>query len=399
MNITFVSFQTIHRNTPYGMVKIILPLLDEFFSEENITYFVSSSDYEGKHNIKEVSKLYKQLKRLIAIINRLPIIKKYFSGKVRLAQEILFDYFFSYKIKKPVVLVSSAYLLRSIEKNKKLGGVNIFIAGNPDDRDIYEVLKKEEKKYNLRIYDPYTCKRRVSYISNSLNCYDHIVTLTQAQYETYVKRINVDKLSSIESYIIPSASSFPNIDGVKYNVITFCYIAHTVWLKGLVYLLEAWEGVDNDNVRLIIGGTIAKEVEEYISCRFSNLGNAEFVGHVKDLNKYLRSSHVCVVPSLLDAGPATIAEAMYCGLPVIATEGCGASVLVDSGVTGYVVPSGKPAEIERKINWFIANPEKIKEMSSNATKKIRSLRGIDQYKIMSGHLKEIIENLVDKGNK
>ena len=144
LKITFVSFQNINNNIPTGMVKFMLPIINKIDLTEDDTYYVSSSKYyNGSTNIKEVGILFKIINKLVQVFRNLFPNISY--GKIRFFLEVTFDYIFSKRLKKATILVSTAYLKKSALKNKQLGGINIFIAGNPDDREIYKIMINEQK--------------------------------------------------------------------------------------------------------------------------------------------------------------------------------------------------------------------------------------------------------------
>jgi len=173
----------------------------------------------------------------------------------------------------------------------------------------------------------------------------------------------------------------------------FVGIAHTVWLKGLTHLVDAFSKIEVNNVQLLIGGTINKQVLQYIKPNELEFKNIKIVGNIPDLNKFLRTSHVCIVPSLLDAGPATIGEALYCGLPVITTEGCGSKILIKDGENGFVVPIANSEAIAEKIKWFIKNQERIEEMGRKAKISIEDIEISDQNETLANHIKEVMDKL------
>ena len=395
MEYYFVSFQSIDNNEARGMVKFLEPILKKINSHDSIIYYVSSAkNYNGLLNILEVSPIFKFISKVISFLyHRVSFLKKLSYGKIRLLQEQLFDYFFSLKITKPIILVSSAYLLKSVQKNKKLGGINIFIAGNPDDREIYKIMESEQSKYNIQIKDAYTYTNRIDFISKTFDSFDHIITFTQSEIETFSKNIDNKKISFLEAFIVPNKKTFENISYEKNKKITFCYIAHTVWLKGLIYLVDAFSKIEGNNAQLLIGGTINKQVLQYIKSNGLESKNIKLVGHVSDLNKFLRTSHVCIVPSLLDAGPATIGEALYCGLPVITTEGCGSKILIKDGENGFVVPIANSDALAEKIQWFIDNQDKIEQMGKNAKETMLNVEHSDQNEVLANHIKEVMDKL------
>lgn len=391
MNKIFISFQNINNNIPTGMVKFMLPILDKMKLSNSSTYFVSSSkNYNGSIDIKNIGIIFKAINRLSQIFQRLFPSVSY--GKIRFFQEIFFDYIVSWKIQQPSILVSTAYLKKTTSKNAQLGGINIFIAGNPDDREIYNIMQEEQIKYNIKIHDAYTYKRRIDFIGKCLNSYDHIITFTQSELETYSKYIPNKKYSFVEAFIVPNQNTFKAMEIQKNEKLTFCYIAHTVWLKGLIYLVEAFNKFKTDEIQLIVGGSINAQVQTIIN-KIGLNKNIKFVGHVTDLNQFMRSSHACIIPSLLDAGPATVAEALYCGLPVITTEGCGSKTLINDGENGFIVPVADADAITKKIQWFIDNQDKIEEMSIKAKQSIEDIENSDQNEILANHIMEVIDKL------
>ena len=123
--------------------------------------------------------------------------------------------------------------------------------------------------------------------------------------------------------------------------------------------------------------------------------NIKFIGPVNsiELNQFYRKSDVCIVPSLIDDHPATITEALYCGLPIITTQGCGSKTLIKDGENGFIVPIADSEAIAQKIQWFIDNQDKIGEMSSKAKQSIEDIENSDQNEILANHIMKVIEKL------
>jgi glycosyltransferase involved in cell wall biosynthesis len=392
--IVFVSFQGIRNGIPQGTTKGLMYRTEYFgenVSKDTKLYVSFVSGYNGTADIRALSRIYWFLIKTISVVNRysfgLP------SYVIRFLQERLFDFFLSLKIKEPSIIISTAYLYLAQRKNKKMGGVNIFLAGNPDDRDIHVLLRQEQSYHKVSFNDAYTYKRRIGFISKALNLYDHIITFSSVTYGSYLKRIPVQKISLVHSNSIPSRQIFPPNDFQKQKEIIFCYIAHPFWLKGLPYLLEAWNKINPREAKLCIAGNINDDLQHVIDARFSNLAGVEYLGWVNNLNEFFRISHVAIIPSLLDAGPTTVAEAMYCGLPVIVSDACGSSELVKHGINGFIVPSGNSMAIAERIGWFTSNPERIDVMGKEATKTIEDLAKSDQNKNVTNHILSVIHQL------
>ena len=394
LKLYFVFRGIIKDSKYYAMSRIVVPIINTLPADlKNKTTLYVGAVYNTKETfkIKNVHRAYHFIQRLSSLINH--FILKLPSYKVYYFNEILYDYFLSLRIKKPVVLFSTAYLYRANKKNKRLGGINLLIAGNPDDIEINTILIKEQEKYNVYFEDAYTYKRRVKFWLKSLDTFDHIFTLNALQLDSFNKRIPSEKITCIDANIIPDKKRFEPIDCKKDENLVFCFVAHPFWLKGLPHLLEAWSRINGSNSKLRIGGRIDEHLKKVINERFKTLSNVEYFGEVIDMNAFLRSSHVCIIPSLLDAYPQTIPEAMYCGLPVIVSDGCGYKILVQEGFNGFVIAAGNSDAIADKINWFQKNRDKISIMGQEAIKTIENLAEIDQSEVTTRILQVVNEIL------
>ena len=60
------------------------------------------------------------------------------------------------------------------------------------------------------------------------------------------------------------------------------------------------------------------------------------------------------------------AQAMACGLPIIATENTGAGEFVESEKNGFIVPSRDIEDLKAKISYFYKNREESKRMGKAA---------------------------------
>jgi len=379
LKLVFASFQGVNNGIPKGMVKFLLPLFERFSKNPEARYYVGDIIGKTEPNIIVVSTAFLWFKKSISILIKLMPIK-YLQWRKRFILELAYDYLLARRIQESVVLVSSAYVKRTFEKNEKLGGINYFIAGNPDDNAIYQILLEEMQSKNCILKDPYTDKSRVLRIAESINKVHKLFLFTSSQLETYSVGLNRDKIIYSEAFVKPNLSEFIDVNIQKNDDFTFCYVAHTVWLKGLTYLIEAWEKANIQGAKLCIAGTIDSSVLTFINNNYSEIKNVEFIGAVPDLNSFLRSSHITVVPSLLDAGPATVAESLYCGTPVVCTDGCGSKRLI-TNKNGLVVEARSVhalADGLRKsynnYSMFDTNVDELSEIiKSNEVEKFYSL--------------------------
>jgi glycosyltransferase involved in cell wall biosynthesis len=99
----------------------------------------------------------------------------------------------------------------------------------------------------------------------------------------------------------------------------------------------------------------------------------------KKLGEVYSQGSVLVVPSIQEGLALVQAQAMACGLPVVATENSGAEDLFSDGVEGFIVPPRDPDAIRERILFLHARPAVCAEMGRAAIRRVERLRGWDKY--------------------
>ena len=98
------------------------------------------------------------------------------------------------------------------------------------------------------------------------------------------------------------------------------------------------------------GGALEAEVRACVSQHA--LQGVRVVSTFESPVELLRTMDVFVHPSLSDAMPMAIAEALMCGLPCIVTRIGGIPDLVRDGQEGYLIEPGQPAQIVAAMERF-----------------------------------------------
>lgn len=81
-----------------------------------------------------------------------------------------------------------------------------------------------------------------------------------------------------------------------------------------------------------------------------------FVGHRTDARGLLDAADVFVLPSRHEGMPLAALEAMDAGLPVVGTRVIGTSEAVEDGVSGRLVPPGRPAALAGALEELLSDP-------------------------------------------
>lgn len=93
-------------------------------------------------------------------------------------------------------------------------------------------------------------------------------------------------------------------------------------------------------------------------------------GDRDDVADLLPALDVFVLPSRYEGLPTAVAEAMAAGIPVVATAVNAVADLVEPGVTGLLVPAGRPERLAAAIGHLLAEPGQARRMSAAAAGRI-----------------------------
>ena len=149
--------------------------------------------------------------------------------------------------------------------------------------------------------------------------------------------------------------------------------------KGIGYLFEAVRPlVQKGIVELWLVGNASSEAQAILQ-RNSDIFVDKGPHPRSELSWFYSQGSVLVLPSVQEGLALVQAQAMACGLPVIATTNTGAEDLFTDGVEGFIVPIRDPKAILEKIQWMLDNPVKRQEMGHAALQRAQSLGGWDTY--------------------
>ena len=163
-------------------------------------------------------------------------------------------------------------------------------------------------------------------------------------------------------------SKFYPLDIERENKVLF--VGKILRVKGIDNLIKAVQGLDT---KLHVDAKLLDK--EYLKLLMNldrnNKTTFNFNAIDKDLINEYNSALVTVLPSLSEIFPLVMLESMACGTPVICTDVGGMPEIVEDGENGFIVPlNNSPKSLEKRIDYFIDNPEESRRMGENARKKI-----------------------------
>ncbi len=167
--------------------------------------------------------------------------------------------------------------------------------------------------------------------------------------------------------------------------------------KNFKRLLKAYSLVDEnlrENTKLLVLGNDGGKLEEFKNL-VKKLGiekNVEFIGKVPrtEMPKWYEKSDFFIFPSLYEALPNALIEAMATGLPVLTSNHPSCKYLVD-GKNGIVVNPLNVNEIKKGIEKFLLmDYEEYKNKSKNSLERIKIFKDEEVYEKVSQLYKKLI---------
>ena len=125
--------------------------------------------------------------------------------------------------------------------------------------------------------------------------------------------------------------------------------------RAFVRVLALDRAAGNDLRLIMVGaGAQRREVAEILE-RAGVADRVWFAGERADVPEIMRGLDCFVLPSLAEGVSNTILEAMATGLPIVATRVGGNAELIESGMTGVLVPPANPDALAQAMLGYYAD--------------------------------------------
>lgn len=237
--------------------------------------------------------------------------------------------------------------------------------------------------------------------SNFKKFYHHLIDFILSFFTN--KIIVVSK--AVQRYLLKHSLILPNKISIIYNTVDFerfdkiygidkslskrrfgfsdssiligCIANIAPW-KGHFFLLRAFESILHSlpQTNLCIVGRdnngFQSQLETYAK-ENSFFEHVHFWGERRDIPEILSMFDLFVFPSLTEGFGLSVIEAMYMGLPVIATNTEGPSEIIENEFDGVLVSPGDYRALGEKITLLLRDNEKMKRMGFYAREKVKSI--------------------------
>lgn len=191
----------------------------------------------------------------------------------------------------------------------------------------------------------------------------------------YEKKLLLEKV-----FYCPNPVSLPKLkasDNNPENKIVVLSVSALSQAKGIDTLMDAIEKIARvtKDIRFVIIGSDGdmrkKDLDTFFSAHHLS-GLAQVVGYIpwKEIRSWYQACDIFVSASRLETFGQTIAEAMLCGKPVIATSAGAIPELLDNGQSGILVKPGDSSALAQEIMRLASDRRLCKELGLRGMQKI-----------------------------
>jgi glycosyltransferase involved in cell wall biosynthesis len=176
-----------------------------------------------------------------------------------------------------------------------------------------------------------------------------------------------------ESQIFPFAY-FPNVEygGNLSFRNPIVYVGQLIERKGIDLMLKAFAQCKpaREKGLNIVGTGPDQEKLQDLSIELGISGQVSFVGPMRSrgISEILSKASCLILPSRFDGWGVVVNEAIGSGIPVIASDACGAAELVRHGACGYVFKAGDLMDLASKLSDLHSNSQTWIAMTQRAEK-------------------------------
>lgn len=181
------------------------------------------------------------------------------------------------------------------------------------------------------------------------------------------------RLFYVPNGIAPLTAAIPD-RRQRTGPVSLLFLSNKFPSKGVFVLLEAFRRLiaDGAHATLTIAGgkgDVASEEKYHTFIATNSLSeHIHYLGphYGEDKNRLFEEADIFIHPTLNDAFPLVILEAMNYGLPVISTFEGAIPEIIENGKTGFLVPQGDAAALAERISALIHSPELRQKMGNAA---------------------------------
>ncbi len=233
---------------------------------------------------------------------------------------------------------------------------------------------------------------------------DCLITINNEDYEFAKKHLKIKRIELIHGVGMNTCRFEKKLSAnqktekrKEFNInnedIVLTYVAELNKNKNQILLINVIEKlkINQPNIRLLLVGDGCYKNVYQKTVKSRNLEkNIKILGQRKDINEILSITDIYVASSIREGLGLNVIEAMYKGLPVIATNNRGHRQLIEDNKNGYLVEIDNEKQLREKIQILINDKKTIKQFKLEGQKNIEPYKLENVIKEMENIYKTII---------
>jgi glycosyltransferase involved in cell wall biosynthesis len=183
----------------------------------------------------------------------------------------------------------------------------------------------------------------------------------------------------------------------KNKKFTFISVAGLIPLKGIDILINAFKKLIDKNIDaklIIIGDGSDTDKLKKLSTKLKLNDKVDFLGMKsrEEVAKYMKSSHVFILPTKYEAFGVVFIEALSCGLPVVSTKNSGGPDSIVNKKNGLLVEIDNVEELANAMEYMYKNYSKYNNFK--IAKEAKQKYGKESFKKV---YEEVYKKVVNEG--
>ncbi|WP_169728919.1 glycosyltransferase [Desulfatirhabdium butyrativorans] len=230
---------------------------------------------------------------------------------------------------------------------------------------------------------------------------------------------NADRVVALSQDLLDTADGLYPVKGKGHVVYNAVEIPESAWVradrerfhigcagifkyaKGLPYLIKA---VAQLRKQYPVTLELLGEIRDTESKAFHYMVEKSGIGDVlvrrpavphQEVSAWFLGLDVFVLPSVSEGCPNILMEAMAAGLPCVATDVGAVTVLMQDGISGFVLPKGRADVLAAAIERILLLPDRGQSLGASARKRMRAFSRARERMAWQGIYRDLIHPLAD----
>jgi len=207
-------------------------------------------------------------------------------------------------------------------------------------------------------------RKVIAVAENARQYYIEQGQLQPESIETIYNGIDLNRFSQIQPAQLQSLRDSLGIPHTAPLLLTVAYLREP---KGIQYMLQAMPRILAEIPQthyLIAGAGAYQQPLQELTDELGITQNVTFAGFRNDIACLLSACDCFVLPSLTEALPTVLIEAMACAKPIIASRVGGVPEMIEEGKNGFLVKPADSANLAESCLRILQNPEQARIMGN-----------------------------------